>query len=94
MRAVTGRGPLRSATIAVAICAALAVVFAGLMGYWDDGEAKAQASGGSATEEQTIGKTGHIDSDRPDSVYQPFEVPEGVTTRLSGAPATGRTWPG
>ncbi|MGH3146123.1 MAG: CehA/McbA family metallohydrolase, partial [Rubrobacter sp.] len=76
MRLVAGKGRRLSATIALAICAVMAVVVAGLVWYWDGGEARAQASNAG---EQTIVKTGHIDSDRPDWVYEPFEVPRGVT---------------
>lgn len=61
------------------VCAALAVAaFVALPHFAGEDRAEAQSSG-SATGERTVVKRGHIASDRPDWVYVPFDVPEGVT---------------
>jgi len=60
----------------VTLAALTAVMLLIVAGFLGGEKAKAQTSGPA---EQTIVKQGHIASDRPDWVYEPFQVPEGVT---------------
>lgn len=87
MKVVNGRPrSRRSGTVAGVIGTAIAfAVLTVLLGFAEDrAEAKTSESpetGGPATpsREQTIVKKGRMDPGGPDWVYEPFEVPEGVT---------------
>ena len=70
------RAVLSAAPILVTLVALTAAVLAILAGFLGDESAGAQTSGPA---EQTIVREGHIASDRPDWIYEPFQVPEGVT---------------
>lgn len=70
-------GAVRWVLVVGMVGAVLAVAtFFGLPGLAGEQEAEAQSS---PPREETIVKTGRIESDRPDWVYVPFNVPEGVT---------------
>ena len=73
-----GARPRRFAAISAIVCVALtAAILVVILGFVDAEKASPQAS--EPPEEQTIVREGRIASDRPDWVYEPFEVPEGVT---------------
>ena len=63
-----------SAVVCIALSAAIPMIYLGFVGA-----EKARPQSSEPPEEQTIVREGRITSDRPDWVYQPFEVPEGVT---------------
>lgn len=68
--------PRRAALLATALATlGSAAILLLVAGFWAEQSAEAQAT----PAEQTIVKQGHIASDRPDWVYEPFQVPEGVT---------------
>jgi len=70
--------PRRVTVVSAVVCIALSVAIPMIyLGFVDAERAKPQTS--EPPQEQTIVREGRITSDRPDWVYESFEVPEGVT---------------